>query len=50
MSIAVGQRASRSATLTTEHVRTYASLTGDHNPLHFDEEFAAKTRFGRLAP
>ena len=48
MNIAVGQKASRSATLTAEHVHTYASLTGDHNPLHFDEVFAAKTRFGRL--
>ena len=44
----VGQTASRSLTLTDEHVRGYAALTGDHNPLHFDPEFAARTRFGRL--
>jgi acyl dehydratase len=43
-----GQTASRSLTLTPEHVRTYAELSGDHNPLHFDEEFTARTRFGRL--
>jgi acyl dehydratase len=48
MSIAVGQRASRSLTLTAEHVRTFAEMSGDHNPLHFDTAFAARTKFGRL--
>jgi acyl dehydratase len=48
MPIAVGQTAQRRLTLTAEHVRTYAELTGDRNPLHFDETFAARTRFGRL--
>ena len=48
MGIAVGHRASRSATLTAEHVQAYAAMTGDHNPLHFDEAFVEKTRFGRL--
>ena len=44
----VGQRASRSATFTEADVHRYAELSGDHNPLHFDAEFAARTRFGRL--
>ena len=44
----VGQKATRSLTLTGEHVQLYADITGDHNPLHFDPEFAAGTRFGRL--
>ena len=48
MSIAVGQRASRSLTITTEHVRTFAEISGDRNPLHFDAAFAARTKFGRL--
>lgn len=48
MAIFVGQTARRSATLTADDVRTYAALTGDYNPLHFDEEFTAATRFGRL--
>ena len=48
MILSVGQKASRSLTLTHEHVRTFAELTGDYNPLHFDEGFAAQTKFGRL--
>lgn len=48
LDLTVGQRASRSMTVTAEHVRAYAEITGDRNPLHFDEAFAARTTFGRL--
>ena len=48
MAVTVGQRASRRLTLTAEHVEKFAEITGDRNPLHFDESFAARTRFGRL--
>jgi acyl dehydratase len=48
MPLTVGERATRSVTLTAEHVRRYAELSGDYNPLHFDEAFAAGTKFGRL--
>src|SRR5712692_1734831 len=48
MPIAAGQKAQRSLTLTADHVRKFAELSGDYNPLHFDQAFAAKTRFGRL--
>ena len=48
MTVSIGQKATRSMTVTDEHVRAYAALTGDHNPLHFDPVFAAGTRFGRL--
>ena len=48
MSLVVGQQAARSLTLTEEHVRKYAEITGDRNPLHFDPAFAAGTRFGKL--
>jgi acyl dehydratase len=48
MAISAGQSAKRSMTVTSDTVRRYAELTGDYNPLHFDEEFAARTRFGRL--
>ena len=44
----VGQGASRTATLTADHVRIYSELTGDRNPLHNDPAFTAGTRFGKL--
>jgi acyl dehydratase len=46
--LTVGQKASRTMTVTAEHVKAYAEMTGDYNPLHFDEAFARRTRFGRL--
>lgn len=48
MTLTVGQKASRSLSLTNEHVKQYAEITGDYNPLHFDESFAEKTKFKRL--
>jgi acyl dehydratase len=44
----VGTRATWTRTVTAEDVELYARITGDRNPLHFDEGFAASTRFGRL--
>ena len=32
--------------MTDESVELYARITGDRNPLHFDDEFARATRFG----
>ena len=48
MKLSTGQTASREMTVTAEAVRAYADLTGDETPLHFDADFAARTRFGRL--
>jgi len=48
MNIQTGQTAARTTTLTAENVKAYAELTGDRNPLHFDEDFAAGTRFEKL--
>lgn len=48
MKLAVGQRARRSKTVTARDVELYAEITGDRNPLHFDADFAGRTRFGRL--
>jgi acyl dehydratase len=48
MTLTIGQKATRSLTLTPDHVKTFAALTGDYNPLHFDEAFTAKTKFKLL--
>ena len=45
--LTVGDHASRTMTITDETIRTFADLTGDHNPVHLDDAYAAGTRFGR---
>jgi acyl dehydratase len=46
--LTVGQRASRTMTVTSAHVKTFAEMTGDYNPLHFNVAFASRTKFGKL--
>ncbi len=41
----VGQKESVTVTITDEMVRAFADLSGDRNPVHLDDAFAAKTRF-----
>ena len=48
MELTVGQKAQRRLELTPLHVQAYAEITGDYDPLHFDPEFAAGTKFGQL--
>jgi 3-hydroxybutyryl-CoA dehydratase len=44
----VGDRfRSPSKTLTDAHFLFFAGLTGDAHPIHYDDEYAKKTRFGR---
>ena len=43
----VGQRSSFTKTFTEEDVRRFVEITGDTNPLHVDDAFAATTQFGR---
>ena len=47
MRFKVGDAATRSKTITDDDIRAFAELTGDHNPVHLDDEYAAGTRFGR---
>jgi 3-hydroxybutyryl-CoA dehydratase len=42
-----GDKALRSLTITDETIRAFAEVTGDTNPVHLDDNFAAGTRFGR---
>ena len=39
----VGSRATWTRTFTADDVEAFARLSGDRNPLHFDEQFAAVT-------
>lgn len=42
-----GDKASRITPITDEMIRLFADLTGDTNPVHLDDSYAAGTRFGR---
>ena len=42
----VGDKASRSRRVRAEDILLFTELTGDRNPLHYDEEAAAHSRFG----
>jgi 3-hydroxybutyryl-CoA dehydratase len=44
--LVVGSRASIRKAISEADIRLFAELTGDHNPLHLDDEFAKQTRFG----
>jgi 3-hydroxybutyryl-CoA dehydratase len=43
----VGQQASLMRTVMNEDVHLFAALSGDTNPIHISEAFAASTKFGQ---
>jgi len=44
----VGATATWTRTFTAADIEAFAQISGDRNPLHFDAEFAGRTRLGRL--
>jgi 3-hydroxybutyryl-CoA dehydratase len=47
MDFTEGQSASLTRTVTAADVEGFAAVTGDVNPVHLDDVYAAGTRFGR---
>jgi acyl dehydratase len=44
----VGQTARRSRRITARDIELFTELTGDRNPVHYDAEVAARSRFGGI--
>ena len=44
----VGQKAHRSRVVTARDIELFTEISGDRNPLHYDEEVARATRFGGI--
>ena len=47
MTFSVGDTAEITKTIEQSDIDAFANVTGDHNPVHVDEEFAKTTRFGK---
>jgi acyl dehydratase len=44
----VGEKAARTRTVSERDIELFTELTGDRNPLHYDEQAVAATRFGGI--
>ena len=44
----VGEKAARTRTVRDQDIELFTELTGDRNPLHYDERAAADSRFGGI--
>lgn len=45
--IHIGDTRSQDMIITEDHVETFGRITNDLNPMHFDDEYAASTMFGK---
>ena len=45
---AIGQTAQRSRVVTARDIELFTDISGDRNPLHYDEAAAKATRFGGI--
>lgn len=45
--IKIGMEVSYSQTITDSDIKTFAGLSGDHNPVHISDEYAKNTRWER---
>lgn len=43
--LTVGMQAEYSQQVTDADIKAFAQVTGDHNPVHLDEDYAAQTQF-----
>jgi acyl dehydratase len=46
--VQVGQRARRTRVVQARDIELFTELTGDRNPLHYDEAVASRSRFGGI--
>lgn len=46
LGVEIGLRRSHARTISAADIDTFADLSGDHNPVHMDEEYGKKTVFG----
>ena len=45
-SLHVGSTATRTRTVTARDIALFTEITGDRNPIHYDAQLAARSRFG----
>ena len=48
MSTHVGAVARRTRTITRRDIELFTEISGDRNPIHYDDDLAAQSRFGRV--